>query len=574
VFVDKKKQIMMDYKRDIMHLWITVFKNGARSREIKKLRQTLKEEEEKALAEEKRLHQKRFTQKIDLIMISKNEYLESPHLLLRLILSAWKEDIAAGKVLAEKQRRAKEKEKWEEEWLEEEKKREQAARARLIAVGMNAAKPSTQTQQFLLKMAWFAWKDVWKEEKRYNGLDDARRVLEDDLRIAAKERDELAEEKKQLEARHHKAHEQRLAAFLWVQSKDSSTRTELLLRIAMSSWKECVEDIKEEANRMRKEMKDSLPTALLSELQHDIDDIIHPGRKPGCFRRWIQRWCCCCCRCCPCKCCRGRSQQVAPLEGHIGDKRPAAKKVAPVDHSESRKDSSTKRSDKDPIAIGQGGEKSEKDSEAVKRQSEGWEVTRKERTSYLRKITVTAIFFYLGTITIAVVNAIAAVLVFIDDSICPGALLDWYIAFSICACADVFALVNSCCWIRGAVRITNMNFVYASDYAKRMREGEDQLLSNYHAHLKLAAEQCDRGSRVCYMFNLSLKIGMALIAAFTCFLLVASMLLLVSPSDEPCDSSLITPFAGLFGFRLVWSLISMWLPNYLAPPYVAPPIRG
>lgn len=322
---------------------------------------------------------------------------------------------------------------------------EQSARARLFAVNSDAAK------EFLLKMAWHAWKNVWKEEKRYISLEVSLRVLEDDLNRARKNTTELLAAKRELDARHH--------------------------------------------------------------ISGNIK--VHPAGLEGPSSK------------------DGTRDSADPEKPNLVNL-PDPKKTHP-------KEARTEKLERDRRAI----------------------LTRKEYKSYFAKVKNTWACYYMGSVILFACN-LAAMIYNIMDYLCAGEPLDWWLVFCICIPFDVLTLICAAYWFSGAADIANDHLYLASEFRKRANENEDQL-DNYHKHLKSAYARQARGWWIVVAGNIVLKIGMGVQIVWVLFALVGCSMVLRFPEHYWCGSFKASCWTALFSFRLIWSVVTLRLPNYLDP---------
>eukprot|EP00434_Breviolum_minutum_P009646 symbB.v1.2.008495.t1/scaffold535.1/size190655/15 len=99
-------------------------------------------------------------------------------------------------------------------------------------------------KEVLLPILWSAWRELVQEKQRDENMDITRRLYEEEAKKAQQEAQNLKTEASNMRQRHLHAQQKRQAVFLMsLESRDQT----LLLQVAMSAWRECIEDRRKHA---------------------------------------------------------------------------------------------------------------------------------------------------------------------------------------------------------------------------------------------------------------------------------------------------------------------------------------
>lgn len=307
---EEKRQQMEQHLRKLQAIfrsWSTLTSAGKREKELEQEKERLQKEQETLLKEVEDVRLRNSKMRGSLLGLSvqadPNQYV-----LLGMILASWK-DLLMEKRLIES--RQEERRKVQQEFEERQEEQRQNLRLRQSMIALSAVDQKMKGEkEVLLPILWSAWKDLVLEKQRDQNIDLTRRLYEEEAKKAQEEVQQLRAEAKNMRQRHLQAEQKRKTIFLMSLEQRDQT---LLLQVAMSAWRECVEDRKKHAADMQQEMKnkswhDSFVKTMQGQQGHGAAlDPAYPGAPPpkgGLCQRM--------CRCLPFCCGKaGRSKAVS-----------------------------------------------------------------------------------------------------------------------------------------------------------------------------------------------------------------------------------------------------------------------
>lgn len=249
---EEKRQQMEQHLRNLQAIfrsWSTLTSAGKREKELEREKERLQKEQESLLKEVEDVRLRNSKMRGSLLGLSvqadPNQYV-----LLGMILASWK-DLLMEKRLIES--RQEERRKVQQEFEERQEEQRQNLRMRQSMIALSAVDQKMKGQrEVLLPILWSAWKDLVLEKQRDENIDLTRRLYEEEAKKAQEEAQQLRAEAKNMRQRHLQAEQKRKTIFLMSLEQRDQT---LLLQVAMSAWRECVEDRKKHAAEMQQEMK-------------------------------------------------------------------------------------------------------------------------------------------------------------------------------------------------------------------------------------------------------------------------------------------------------------------------------
>lgn len=230
-----EEETRFSYLQAIFRAWATLAAAGHQSKELEQEKERLRQEQEqlKKEIEEQRLRQSKIRQS----MLGFAENQANQYVILGMIWSSWKELLLEKRLLAEHNA---ERQQWEREFEERQEAERKSLRYRASVMALSSVDHQMKAQkEVLVPILWAAWKDLVAERRRDETMDISRRAVEDDARKAQQEDRTLAQEAAKLRETYRHSQQQRQAVFLWsIERRDQS----MLLRVAWSAWRECLDD--------------------------------------------------------------------------------------------------------------------------------------------------------------------------------------------------------------------------------------------------------------------------------------------------------------------------------------------
>ena len=243
---EEKRQKMeqrLSYLQAVFRSWSTLASAGKREKELENEKERLQKEQEGLLREVEDTRRQFSKMRSGLLgMSAQADSDQHSSNLLRQVLGSWRDLLMERRLLESRQ---EERRKVEQELEERQQKERESLRVRQSMIALSAVSQQMKGEkEVLLPILWSAWRELVQEKQRDENMDITRRLYEEEAKKAQQEAQNLKTEASNMRQRHLHAQQKRQAVFLMsLESRDQT----LLLQVAMSAWRECIEDRRKHA---------------------------------------------------------------------------------------------------------------------------------------------------------------------------------------------------------------------------------------------------------------------------------------------------------------------------------------